>query len=246
VIDQQMAEQYFKGEDPIGKRIFVDDPDGDDVGMKLFEIVGIVSRVKAHGFDEMESPLIYLSLAQVKRTGMALFVRARGALTSLEKPIREIVASIDPSQPVFEVRPMLDRVQETWSTHRLLTFLLLIFAGLALVMATIGLYGVLAYTAAKRSREIGVRMALGAQPGQIRQLILGHGMGLLAIGGGIGLLCAIALTRLMQTVLFEVKSIDPNTWLIVGGMLVLTTFAACWIPARRASRIDPVVALRTE
>ncbi len=246
VINPAMAEQYFKGEDPIGKRIFVDDPDGEDVGMKLFEIVGIAGAMKAHGFDEMESAVIYLSHYQVQRTGFTLFLRAGSGLLSLEKPIRDIVASIDPTQPVFEVRTMLDRVEETWSTHRLLTFLLLIFAGLALLMATIGLYGVLAYTAAKRSREIGVRIALGAQRGQIRQLILGHGMTLLAIGSGIGLLCAIAFSRMMQTVLFEVKAIDLNTWLIVGAMLVVTTLAACWIPARRASRIDPVVALRTE
>src|SRR6185436_13855433 len=112
---------YFKGEDPIGKRIFIDDPDGDDVGTRLFEVVGIAGRIKAHAFDELESPLVYLPLAQVKRTSVTLLVRSRGALTSLEKPIRETVASIDPTQPVFEVRPMIDRVQETWSTHRLLT-----------------------------------------------------------------------------------------------------------------------------
>jgi putative ABC transport system permease protein len=246
VVDQEMADRYFPGEDPIGKRVSMDDPDGEGEGNRLFEIVGVVARLKVHGFDEMESPLVYFSQAQVKRTGLVLFVRAGGTIKSLEKPIREIVTSIDPAQPVFEVRTMLDRVRETWATNRLLTFLLLIFAGLALLLATIGLYGVLAYTATKRNREIGVRLALGAQPSQIRDLILGHGMGLLAIGGGIGIISAIALSRVLQKVLFEVKSIDPNTFVLVAAVLALTTFVACWIPARRASRVDPLVALRED
>jgi ABC-type antimicrobial peptide transport system permease subunit len=105
---------------------------------------------------------------------------------------------------------------------------------------------VLAYTATKRFREIGVRLALGAQPAQIRRLILGHGMSLLAIGGGIGLVSAIALSRALQKVLFEVKSVDPNTFVLVAAVLALTTFIACWIPARRASRVDPIVALRED
>ena len=246
VIDQGMADRYFPGEDPIGKRVFMDDPGGEDEGNKLFEIVGVVARVKVHGFDETESPLVYFSQGQVKRTSLVLLIRAGDTIKSLEKPVRDIVSSIDPGQPVFEVRTMLDRVQETWATQRLLTFLLLIFAGLALVLATIGLYGVLAYTATKRLREIGVRLALGAQPSQIRSLILGHGMGLLAIGGGIGLVSAIALSRLLQRVLFEVKSIDPIAFVLVAGVLALTTFVACWIPARRASRVDPLVALRED
>jgi putative ABC transport system permease protein len=247
VIDQEMADRYFPGEDPVGKRLFLDDPDGEGEENKPFEIVGIVARVKTHGFDEMASfPLVYFSQAQVKRTSLVLLVRSGATIRSLEKPIRDIVTSIDPSQPIFEMRTMLDRVQETWATQRLLTFLLLVFAGLALILATIGLYGVLAYTATKRLREIGVRLALGAQPSQIRSLILGHGMGLLAIGGSIGVVGAIALSRVIQKVLFEVKSIDPNTFVLVAAVLALTTFVACWIPARRASRVDPVVALRED
>src|SRR6266496_346451 len=247
VVDQEMADRYFPGEDPIGKRLFLGDPDGEGEENKAFEIVGIVARVKTHGFDETGSwPLVYFSQAQVKRTGLVLFVRAGGMIKSLEKPIRDIVTSIDPSQPVFEVRTLLDRVEETWAAQRLLTFLLLIFAGLALVLAAVGLYGVLAYTAAKRLREMGIRLALGAQPSQIRRLILGHGMSLLAIGGGIGLVSAIALSQALQKVLFEVKSVDPNTFVLVAAVLALTTFIACWIPARRASRVDPIVALREE
>ena len=158
----------------------------------------------------------------------------------------DIAGSIDPAQPVYDIRPMQDRVRDTWGTQRLLTSLFTVFAVLALVLATIGLYGVLAYTTVKRIREIGVRMALGAQPAQIRTLILSHGLHLLLIGSAIGLVAAFALSRALQSVLFDVKGLDPRIYLGVGALLFLATFLASWIPARRASRVDPIVALRTE
>jgi len=165
---------------------------------------------------------------------------------SLSKSIRDVVASIDPNQPMFDPRPMIERVHETWGTHRLLSFLFSIFAALALLLATIGLYGLLAYTTLKRVPEIGIRLALGARPGQIRALILSHGMQLLLIGSVIGLIAAFALSRALQSVLFEVKGIDPRIYLGVGLILFGATLVAAWIPARRASRVDPIVALRTE
>ena len=150
------------------------------------------------------------------------------------------------SLPVFDARPMADRVQETWGAHRLLSFLFSVFAGLALVLATIGLYGLLAYTTLKRVREIGIRLALGARPAQIRALILSHGLQLLLIGSAFGLVAAVALSRALQSVLFEVRGIDPRIYLGVGVLLFAATLFASWIPARRASRVDPIVALRTE
>jgi ABC-type antimicrobial peptide transport system permease subunit len=147
---------------------------------------------------------------------------------------------------VFDARPMLDRVQVTWGTHRLLSFLFSIFAGLALVLATIGLYGLLAYTTLKRVREIGIRLALGARPAQIRGLVLSHGMQLLLIGSVIGLVAAFALSRALQGVLFEVKGIDARIYLGVGLLLFSATLFASWIPAHRASRVNPVVAFRAE
>src|SRR5439155_822333 len=156
------------------------------------------------------------------------------------KSIRDVVSSIDPSQPVFDARPMIDRVQETWGTQRLLSFLFSIFAGLALLLATIGLYGLLAYTTLKRVREIGIRLALGARPAQIRVLVLSHGLQLLLIGSVFGLVAAFALSRALQSVLFEVKGIDPRIYLSVGALLFAATFLASWIPARRASGLDPI------
>ena len=246
IIDQAMAEQFFPGEDPIGKRLSVD-VGNDEEGYVMSEIVGVVARMRFHAIDEMAPlPVIYCSTAQAQRTSLGLFVRSNLSAASLAKSIRDSVNSIDPSQPVFDARPMIDRVQETWGSQRLLSFLFSIFAGLALLLATIGLYGLLAYTTLKRVREIGIRLALGAQPAQIRTLVLSHGMQLLLIGSAIGLLSAVALSRALQSVLFEVKGIDPRIYLGVGLLLFSATLIASWIPARRASRVDPIIALRTE
>ena len=246
IIDQAMAEQYFPGEDPIGKRLGVD-VGNDDEGWVMCEIVGVVARMRFHPIDEMAPiPVIYCPMAQAQRTSLGIFVRSTLGAASLTKAIHDASAPIDPNQPVFDARPMLDRVQETWGTHRLLSFLFSVFAGLALVLATIGLYGLLAYTTLKRVREIGIRLALGARPAQIRTLILSHGLKLLLIGSAIGLVAAVALSRALQTVLFEVKGIDPRIYLGVGALLFSATLFASWIPARRASRVDPMIALRAE
>src|SRR5436853_843903 len=246
IIDQAMADQFFPGEDSIGKRLAVD-AGNDEEGNVMSEIVGVVARMRFHAIDEMAPlPVIYCSIAQAQRTSLGLFVRSNLSTASLNKSIRDSVNSIDPSQPVFDARPMIERVQETWGTQRLLSFLFSIFAGLALVLATVGLYGLLAYTTLKRVREIGIRLALGARPAQIRVLVLSHGMHLLLIGSVIGLLSAFALSRALQSVLFEVKGIDPRIYLGVGLLLFGATLLASWLPARRASRVDPIVALRTE
>ena len=246
VVDQALAEQIFPGEDPIGRRIRVD-VGNEDEGYQLAEIIGVVGRMRFHSLDETATPfpVIYCTMTQAYRAGFVLFVRA-GNAGSLEKPIREIVSSIDPAQPVYDFRLMQDRVAETWGAQRLLTFLFSVFAGLALLLATIGLYGMLAYTTSKRVREIGVRLALGAQPSQIRRLILSHGMQLLLIGSCIGVVSAMALSRALRSVLFEATTIDPMMTIGAAVTLFLATFFASWIPAQRASRVDPIVALRTE
>jgi putative ABC transport system permease protein len=246
VIDQAMAEQYFPGEDPIGKRMGVD-VGNDNEGSVMSEIVGVVARMRFHAVDEMAPiPVIYAPLAQAKRTSLTLFVRSAMAPAALERSIREAVTSIDSSLPVFDARPMADRVHETWGAQRLLSTLFSVFAGLALLLATIGLYGLLAYTTLKRVREMGIRLALGARPAQIRALILSHGLQLLLIGTAIGLLGTIAISRVLQTVMFEVSGLDLRIYLGVGVLLLAATLLASWIPARRASRVDPIVALRTE
>src|SRR2546430_722184 len=246
IIDQAMAEQFFPGEDAVGKRLSVD-AGNDEEGNVMSEIVGVVARMRFHAVDEMAPlPVIYCSMAQAQRTSLGLFVRSNLSTASLNKSIRDSVNSIDPSQPVFDARPMIERLHETWGSQRLLSFLFSIFAGLALLLATIGLYGLLAYTTLKRVREIGIRLALGAQPAQIRVLVLSHGMQLFLIGSAIGLISAFVLSRALQSVLFEVKGIDPRIYFGVGLLLFSATLIASWIPARRASRVDPIIALRSE
>ena len=246
IIDQALAEQFFPGEDPIGKRLAVD-AGNDEESNVMSEIVGIVPRMRFHSIDEIAPlPVIYCPMLQAQRTSVSLFVRSGVSTGVLAKSIRDVVSSIDPSQPVFDARSMLDRVRDTWGTQRLLSFLVSIFAGLALLLATIGLYGLLVYTTLKRVREIGIRVALGARPAQIRALILSHGMQLVLTGSVIGLIGAFALSRALQSVLFEVQGIDPGIYLGVGLILFGATLLAAWIPARRASRVDPIVALHAE
>jgi putative ABC transport system permease protein len=245
LIDQSLADRFFSGENPVGKRLQID-PDDSGTG-RFFEIIGVVARMKMRGFDQISSlPLVYFSQAQVERTNYVLMVRTQGAPAALEKSVRDAVAAVDPTQPVFEVRPMLDRVQATWAAPRFISFLLLVFAGLALLLSTIGLYGVLSYSALRRLREIGIRLALGAQRSDIRTLILGQGLRLLAIGLTIGLVGVIAFSRVLRSFLFEVNALDPAIYLGVSLLLALAALLACWIPARRAAGSDPIVALRHE
>ena len=245
IIDQSLADRFFPNENPIGQRMQID-PDDSGTG-RLFEIIGVVARMKMRGFDQISSlPLVYFSQSQVERTNYVLMVRTQGAPAALEKSIRDAVAAVDPTQPVFDVSPMLDRVQQTWAGPRFVSFLLLVFAGLALLLSIVGLYGVLSYSALRRLREIGIRLALGAQRSDIRALILGQGARLLACGLTIGLVGLIAVSRVLRSFLFEVNAIDLPIYLGVSLVLALAALVACWLPARRAARVDPMITLRSE
>ncbi len=245
IIDQSVADKYFPGENPVGQRLQIDP---DDTGNnRLFEIIGVVARMKLRGFDQISSlSIVYFSPSQVERTNYVLLLRSSLAPAALEKSIRAAVAAVDPTQPVYEFRSMLDRVEETWAAPRFISALLLIFAGLALLLSMIGLYGVLSYNALLRLREIGIRLALGAQRADIRALILGHGLRLLGLGLIIGLMSALAVSRALGSFLFEVNAIDPAIYLAVNGLLALAAVFSCWLPARRAARVDPIVTLRAE
>ncbi len=247
VIDETLAQQIFPDEDPLGKRLSSAPGDGEGAEERLYEIVGVVARMQFRGFDDPTPlPALFFSQGQVERTNIVLLARSTVGKASLEKSIRAIVASIDPTQPVYDVRQMMERVEQTWAAPRLLTWLLAVFAGLALVLATIGLYGVIAYTALRRMREIGLRLALGAQRSDIRALIVGQGMRLLLVGLSLGALGAFASSRLLHSFLFEVNAADPAIYLAVSLLLALAAGIACWLPARRASRVDPMITLRAE
>ena len=244
IVDQLMVDRYFQGRDPIGKRIRIAT---DDSGRKMRTIVGVVPRLKVYGYDEVASlPQIYLPMLQQPQTGLVILLRTSLPSESLEKSLRQIVASLDSAQPVFEVRTMQARVAETWATPRLMTFLLATFAGLALSLAVIGLYGVMAYNGLRRMREIGVRLALGARRRQISVMLVRQGIRLLAIGLLVGFGGAFALSHVIRSLLFSVSAADPMVYLVVSLVLGGAAMLACWIPARRAARVDPIITLRAE
>ncbi len=246
MIDQALADKFFRGQNPIGKRLTCN-PDGNTTQYYWYEIVGVIATMKRHGADPTPaSPMLYFPLAQVYRNTLTLLVRADAKAGALEKPIREIVARVDHRQPVYEVRSMSERVAATWATQRLLTSLLAVFAGLALVLATVGLYGVLSYDAARRLREIALRVALGANRFQIRALIFGHGLRLLLSGCALGLASAVATAMTLRPVLADLAPNEPVIYFLVAGILTLATAIACWFPAQRALRADPIAVLRHE
>jgi putative ABC transport system permease protein len=247
IIDQTLADTTFPKQDALGKRIMLDTEDDASDGPKLHEIIGIVAHLKMRGYDDgTPVPAFFFPQTQAARTNQVLLVRATGNLKTLEKPIRAIVNRLDPTQPVFGVRTMEERVAETWATHRLLSFLLAIFAGLALLLAAVGLYGVLSYSALRRLREMAVRIAFGARPAHIRGLVFGHGFRLFGVGLAVGALGLAASGHVIQSFLFGVTPADPEIYAVVGITLAVVTFLAAWLPARRACRVNPIVALRAE
>jgi putative ABC transport system permease protein len=244
IIDQALAERHFPGQDPIGQRLrmFV----GPE--QEIFRtIVGVVPRLKVYGFaDEFALPQAYLAHAQTPSTNLVVLLRTALPVQSIEPSLRQIVSALDPAQPVYDIRPMHERVAETWSTPRLMAFLLGAFAVLAFSLAVVGLYGVMAYNGMRRTREIGVRLALGARRQQIISMMLTHGMRLLAVGIVLGIAGAFAGSRLIRSLLFEVNAADPLVYLTVSIVLGAAAVVACWIPAHRASRTDPMITLRAE
>jgi ABC-type antimicrobial peptide transport system permease subunit len=185
-------------------------------------------------------------MRQQPQTVLVVLLRTALSPKSLEKPVRDIVASLDPAQPAFEFKTMQERVEETWATPRLMSFLLVCFAVLALTLAVVGLYGVMAFNGLRRMREIGVRLALGAMPAQIRTMMLRQGMRLLGAGLLLGFAGAFALSRLIRSVLFGVSANDPLIYGAVTLVLAAAAMFACWVPARRASKVNPMITLRAE
>jgi predicted permease len=247
IVDQTLADTTFPNQDPLGKRISVGGVDGNSEDPILYQIVGVVAHMKMRGYDDPQPvPSFFFSGTQTYRTSQVLLVRASGNVKALENSVRDIIRRVDPTQPVFEVRTMEERVAETWSTQRLLSFLLAIFAGLALLLAAVGLYGVLSYSALRRLREMAVRIAFGARPADIRGLVFGHGFRLFGVGIVLGALGVAATGHLIRSFLFGVTPVDPQVFVLVGVTLSVVTFLAAWLPARRAARVNPILALRAE
>ena len=247
VVNETMARQYWPGEKAIGKRLKFGDPDED---VPWVTIVGIAADVRQLGIDQPVKAEVYVPYQQ--ENGLAFYaprdlvIRTTSDPTSLVAAARSEIHQVDPDQPISNIRTLNDVVDEETVSQRLSMTLLSVFAALALVLSALGIYGVLAYFVVQHTQEIGVRMALGAQRGNILRLVLKKGMTLTLLGVGIGLAVAFGLTRLMASLIYGVSPTDSLTYAGVALVLTLVAFLACYIPARRATRVDPMVALSYE
>jgi putative ABC transport system permease protein len=242
IVDQAFVEKYMAGEEPLGRQISVDMDDKNPFG----EIVGVVGNVKDGTLDGEPTPTVYYIHAHLPYTGMVFVVRATVDPISLAGAVRRVIHEIDPRQPVAQVRSMETIVRETFARQTFCALLLGGFSLVSLVLAAVGIYGVLAYSVTQRTREIGVRVALGADPGRILTLVLGSGMRVVLLGALLGAVGALALTGLLKSLLFGVQAHDPATLATVLAVLIAVALVAAYLPARRASRMAPVDALKVE
>jgi predicted permease len=252
VIDDQFARKYFAGKDPLGKHVNF------SILNITAEIVGIVGHVKQWGLDTDDAAgsvqaQCYLSISQIPDSVLSLLehgtgavVRTAGAPLALMGPITDAVQAVNSQIVVYGTETMSDVISDSLAQKRFAMVLLGVFASLAVVLSAVGIYGVISYVAAQRTQEIGIRMALGAEKGNVLRMVLSEAGKMALLGVGIGLVAAFALTRLMASVLFGVSTHDPLTYVGVATLLILVALASCYVPARRATRVDPMVALRYE
>jgi putative ABC transport system permease protein len=243
IVDERLAREYWPDEDPIGKRIRFGPPEDNE---PWHTIVGVVREVKHSRLDASGRESVYLPFAQMPIGGSGLAIRTSGRPENLIGAVRAQVRELDSDLPLIRVMPMTEVVARSVWQQRLYTALFGVFAAVALILATVGIYGVMSYAVTQRTREIGLRMALGAQRQDVLKLVVGHGILLATIGVGVGLAAALALTRLMSSLLFGVTATDPITFAAVSVLLAGVALGACFIPARRAAKVDPMVALRYE
>lgn len=245
MVDETFVRENFDGRDAVGKRIAIDEPKPGEEP-KWLTIVGVIGHVKNYGVDQPSRPEVVLPNMQRPGSGGAIVVRTKGDPSAASGGLSAAVHAVDPSIPVYEVRTLEGVVAENTASRRLTVTLILSFAGLALVLAGVGVYGVMAYSVSQRNHEIGIRMALGAEPEDVLHMIGRHGALLAGIGIGAGIVGAAVLTRLIAALLFRVSALDAGTYVLGAGTLLVIVMLASWIPARKATRIDPIVALRYE
>ena len=243
IVNEAMARRYWPGESAVGKRIKQGFPQ-DDVPYR--EIVGVVGDVKQGALDEDLEPEVFLPYAQGMVREMSLVVRTTAEPMLAANSVRQAIAGIDRDQPVERVQPMTQYLADSMARRQFSTLLLGVFAAVALLLAAVGLYGVMSYSVAQRTHEIGIRMAMGARGRDILKMVVGQGLTLTLIGVGLGIAGALALTRLMMSLLYDVSATDPLTFVGVALILAVVALVACLVPARRAAKVDPMVALRYE
>jgi predicted permease len=246
MINESFARRYWsnypRGQDPVGRHM----SEGADKFAGSLEIVGIVADIHERGLTSGAAPEFYIPCVVHPPQAAYLVVRTQGDPLSFINAIRNQLRAIDEGQPVSDLKTMQAVLEATLGQRQLTMWLLGLFAGVALLLATVGIYGVVAYSVAQRTREVGIRQALGAQEGDILRLVVGQGLALAVVGVALGLGAAVALTRVMKELLFQVSSTDPATFVGIALLFVVVALAASYIPARRATKVDPMVALRYE
>jgi predicted permease len=245
LVDQALAHELWPGQDPLGKRVRSGGFDANATTPWL-TVVGVVGRIKQDRLDGESRIALYHPHTQYPTRAMNVTLRAPAGTASLTAAVRELVRGLDPELPVYGLRSMTERVDASLARRRFSMLLLGLFAALALTLGTIGTYGVMAYQVSQSTRELGIRLALGATPGRLLAFVLREGMALALVGVAAGLGAALVLTRAMRSLLFEVGAADPLTFLSVPALLLLAALAACYLPARRAATVDPVTSLRSE
>jgi putative ABC transport system permease protein len=243
LIDEATVERYFSNRDPIGQRIKWGGPSSQ---APWVTIVGIVGNVKSDGFDKPDQPHLYFPIFQNPAYAMAIYLRTDVAPSTVTQALREQVRAVDRDLPVFGERTMTQVAAESVSRRKFAMQLVGLFGVLALLLAGVGIYGVIAYSVTQRTREIGIRVALGASRSAILRWVLKQGMILTVAGVAVGLVGALALTRLLRSLLFGIGPTDVLTYGVLATLLTLVALIACYVPARRATKVDPLVALRYE
>ncbi|MFY9575032.1 MAG: FtsX-like permease family protein, partial [Blastocatellia bacterium] len=243
VINETLARVIWPGEDPIGKRLNQGYPKDDELWR---EVIGVVNDFKLNGVERATSMQTYLPYAQEPSPGVSLVVRTEGSALALAASVEQAIHSIDKDLPVYSIWTMDQLLGNSLAQRRLTLVLLASFAALALLLASVGVYSVICYAVRQRTRELGIRMALGAQSRDVLRLILSQGLRLALLGVALGLGAAFALTRWMESLLFGVSATDTLTFAAIAVLLIAVALVACWIPARRATRLDPLTALRHE
>jgi predicted permease len=241
IIDEFMAGQLWPGQDAVGKRIHMVESE-----VPWLTVAGVVGRVKHESLDSDPRIAFYLPQTQYPSRAMTVVMRSQGDPSTLSPSVKKELRGIDPDLPMYSVRTMDERVEESLARRRFSMLLLGIFAGMALVLATIGIYGVMAYLVNQGTREIGIRMAIGATQREIVRLVVFQGMTLAITGVAAGLAAAFVFTGLMRSLLFGISSADPVTFAEISLLLTLVALLATYIPAKRAARIDPILCLRSE
>jgi putative ABC transport system permease protein len=242
IISEEMARRYWPDEDPLGKPVILM-----SFGNKPFTIVGIAGDVRSTGLESNPNPMAYAATAFAATWNpMNLVIRTSTDPTAHASAVRSTLASIDPNVPVYEIRTVDELLFTSLGSRRFTMFLLVAFAAVALLLACVGLFSVMAYLVSQRTHEIGVRLALGARPGDVFRLVIGRGMALATIGSSLGLAGAWAIGRFLETLLYQIKPTDPITLVSAPILLLAVALLACYVPARRAMKVDPMVALRYE